>query len=62
MSDLIAALGLVLAIEGTLYALAPQTMRDMMAKMMTTPNETLRTAGLVAVAIGVAIVWLVRGT
>lgn len=60
MSDLVVALGLVLAIEGTLYALAPQTMREMMAKMQSTPIETLRTAGVVALAIGVGIVWLVR--
>jgi hypothetical protein len=62
VSDLVAALGLVLAIEGTLYALAPNAMRDMMAKMMSTPPETLRMAGLFAVALGVGIVWLVRGT
>jgi hypothetical protein len=60
VSDLLAALGLVLAIEGTLYALAPRAMRDMMARMMSTPDETLRVAGLVAVAAGVFIVWLVR--
>lgn len=60
MSDLVVALGLVLAIEGTLYALAPQAMRDMMAKMQSTPTETLRIAGVVALAIGVGIVWLVR--
>jgi uncharacterized protein YjeT (DUF2065 family) len=35
-------------------------MRDMMARMMSTPDETLRVAGLVAVAAGVFIVWLVR--
>jgi len=61
VSELIAALGLVLAIEGTLYALAPQTMRDLMAKMQETPNDTLRIAGVSAVAIGVVVVWLARG-
>jgi hypothetical protein len=60
VSDLIVALGLVLAIEGTLYALAPQTMRDMMARMQSTPPETLRAAGVVALAVGVGVVWLVR--
>lgn len=60
MSDLLVALGLVLAIEGALYALAPGAMRDMMAKMITTPIDTLRYGGLAAVAIGVGLVWLVR--
>lgn len=60
MSDLLAALGLVLAIEGTLYALAPGSMREMMARLQTVPAERLRVAGVVALAAGVGIVWLVR--
>ncbi|MEM0907953.1 MAG: DUF2065 family protein [Pseudomonadota bacterium] len=61
MSDFLVAIGLVLAIEGSLYALMPQSMRDMMRKMMDTPPDTLRMGGVVAVAVGVGIVWLVRG-
>jgi len=60
MSDILVAIGLVLAIEGTLYALAPGTVRAMMARMIDTPVDTLRLGGLVALAAGVAIVWLVR--
>lgn len=60
MSDLFAALGLALAIEGTLYALAPRSMRQMAMKMLEARSETLRFGGLLAVALGVGIVWLVR--
>ena len=60
MSDLLVALGLVLALEGTLYAVAPTRMLSVMRRMMETPPETLRVAGVVALAVGVGIVWLAR--
>ncbi|WP_108659308.1 DUF2065 domain-containing protein [Acuticoccus kandeliae] len=60
MSDLGAALGLVLVIEGALYALAPETMRAMMRQVLATPTDTLRKAGLGAAVVGVGLVWLVR--
>ena len=61
MTDLITALGLALAIEGILYALFPDAMRKMMAQILSQPTVAIRTAGLLAAAIGVVIVWLVRG-
>lgn len=60
MTDLLVALGLVLALEGTLYAVAPRGMLSMMRRMLETSPETLRIAGVVALAAGVGIVWLVR--
>ena len=61
MTDLITALGLALAIEGVLYALFPDAMRKMMAQILSQPQATIRSAGLLAAMIGVVIVWLVRG-
>lgn len=61
MSDLIVAIGLVLVIEGVLYALFPSSMQRMMVMALTQPPRTLRTTGLIAAFIGVAIVWLIRG-
>ena len=49
MQDLLTALALVLVIEGVLYAAFPSGMRRALE------------SGLVAAAIGVAAVWLVRG-
>ena len=60
MSDLVTALGLVLIIEGLVYAAAPARFKAMMARLEEIPDETLRTGGLIAVALGVAIVWLAR--
>ncbi|MCE7999989.1 MAG: DUF2065 domain-containing protein [Rhodobiaceae bacterium] len=61
MSDLITAIGLVLVLEGLVYAAFPGGLKQMMAMAQTTPDETLRRFGLGALALGVVIVWLVRG-
>ncbi|MCW2306997.1 DUF2065 domain-containing protein [Rhodobium gokarnense] len=61
MSDLFVALGLVLAIEGTFYALAPGTLKELMRQMQDVPEQTLRTGGIIAIAAGLVVVWLVRG-
>ncbi|MEZ5841133.1 MAG: DUF2065 domain-containing protein [Hyphomicrobiales bacterium] len=61
MTDFIAAVGLVFVIEGLLYAVMPGRLKRMIAAMLDTPDNTLRYAGLMAAALGVVIVWLVRG-
>ena len=61
MSEVIAALGLVLVLEGVLYALFPEFMKRLARQAIETPGDTLRVAGLISAAIGVAIVWFVRG-
>ena len=61
MTDLLVALGLVMVIEGLLYALFPEGMKRMMQLLLTLPSEQIRSAGLVFAVIGVGIVWLLRG-
>jgi uncharacterized protein YjeT (DUF2065 family) len=61
MSEVVAAVGLILALEGALYALFPDLMRRLAAHMVQTPGDTLRLGGVVSAAAGVAIVWMVRG-
>ena len=60
MSDLLVAAGLVLALEGALYALFPDFMRRVAAQAVEMAPETLRTGGVIAVCLGVFLVWLVR--
>jgi uncharacterized protein YjeT (DUF2065 family) len=60
MTAFVTALGLVLVIEGLLYAFVPGHLKRMMAMMQTIPEDALRTGGLVAMAAGVALVWLAR--
>lgn len=61
MTDLFAALGLVLVIEGLLFAGFPGAARRASANVASTPEQTLRLVGLVSAVIGVALVWIIRG-
>ncbi|ODN70726.1 DUF2065 domain-containing protein [Methylobrevis pamukkalensis] len=61
MSDLFAALGLAVALEGLLYAVAPGAVRRYLQSLAVLNDTRLRTAGLFAMALGVVVVWLVRG-
>lgn len=61
MADLLVAVGLVLALEGLLYAAFPGGMKQAIRAALDLPDATLRTVGLVAAVAGVTIVWLVRG-
>ncbi|RXF72054.1 DUF2065 domain-containing protein [Hansschlegelia zhihuaiae] len=61
MTDLFAALGLALAIEGVLFAGFPGAAKKAGENMAATPEQTLRLVGIVSAVIGVAIVWAIRG-
>jgi len=60
MSDLWAALGLVLVFEGAVYALFPGKMVEWMQQLPRIPVSVLRVMGITAVAIGWLIVRLAR--
>ena len=52
------AIGLVLIVEGLVYALAPSLIEDLLDRLRTLPLETRWMMGLVALAAGVLLVWL----
>ncbi|HMT15351.1 MAG TPA: DUF2065 domain-containing protein [Aestuariivirga sp.] len=52
------AFALVLVIEGLTYALFPGLLKRMMAETQQVSDDRLRLGGVVAVAIGVGLVWL----
>ncbi len=60
MRDLWTAFALVLVIEGAAWALFPEKMREMALKVRELPPSVLRGGGLIAAALGVALVWLIR--
>lgn len=60
MIELATAFGLVLVIEGLLYASAPGKLKQIMLQLQDIPDDALRVGGLAAIGIGVAVVWLVR--
>ncbi len=55
------ALGLVLIVEGLVYALAPGMIERMLEALREIPPETRRIVGLAAMATGLALVWLAKG-
>jgi hypothetical protein len=61
MTDFLTAVALVLVIEGLFLAIVPHRLRQILAMLETVPPESLRVGGLVAAALGVFLVWLLRG-
>lgn len=61
MSFVLLALGLVLAVEGLVIALAPKRLEDIVILLARIPVEQRRMIGLGALALGVVLVWLARG-
>ena len=57
---IILAIGLVLIIEGLVYALAPSLIEQMLAALRDIPPEARRLMGLLAMVTGLARVWLAR--
>ena len=59
-STLLAALGLMLVLEGLMPLLAPAVWRDMFRRVLAFTDGQLRFAGLVAMLCGAALVALAR--
>jgi uncharacterized protein YjeT (DUF2065 family) len=59
--DFVTAVGLVLVIEGVLLAMAPDRLKHALAALLSRPAGALRVSGLVVAALGLVVVWLVRG-
>ena len=57
MKELIIAIGLLLFIEGMLYALFPSKMKNMLKIIEKLPVGQLRVSGLFFAIIGFIIVW-----
>ena len=60
MSDFFTGVAFFLIIEGLVYALAPRFLVTMARLLPSIPELQLRLSGLVAIAAGVGLVWLIR--
>lgn len=55
--QVLAGIAVLLAVEGLLYALAPNAMRRAILALAALPEAQLRSFGLVAAALGLALAW-----
>lgn len=60
MAMAVLALGLVLVVEGLVWALAPGLIEEMLAALAALSHGMRRALGLTALALGVALVWWAR--
>ena len=60
MKELIIAIGLLLFIEGGLYALFPSKMKNMLKSIEKFEPTQLRIGGLIFALIGFGIIWYVK--
>ena len=57
---LITALGLVLVLEGLLYAIFPRQMKTMLKSIIDYSDNTLVWVGVLLALFGLILIWLVR--
>lgn len=60
MGILFTAIGLVLFIEGLIYAGFPSLVKKMASQIKVTPEHLLRLSGFAAMVVGLIIVWFTR--
>ena len=61
INDILLGLGFVAVIEGLVLALAPSHLGDLLRLLQTLGPDRLRIYGLIAITLGVLLVWLARG-
>jgi uncharacterized protein YjeT (DUF2065 family) len=61
MWDFVVALGLVLALEGLLFAAFPGAAKKAMTNVLETPDAILRGVGIACAVLGIVVIWIVRG-
>ena len=60
LDNVVMAIGLVLVIEGLLYAFVPGHLRNMASMLRSLSDEQIRVIGMASIGIGVLLVWLSR--
>lgn len=58
--DFLVGIGMVLVIEGLLFAALPHGMRSAMKSVLSSPDNMLRVVGLISAVLGLILIWLVR--
>lgn len=58
--DLLVGVGMLLVLEGLLFAASPLWMKRAIKNALAAPDTMLRVVGLVSAIVGLAMIWLVR--
>jgi len=61
MAEFIVAVGLVLVIEGLLFAAFPRAAKRLAASALESPEQSLRLAGIISAVLGIVLIWIMRG-
>jgi uncharacterized protein YjeT (DUF2065 family) len=61
MTEFVVAIGLVLVIEGLLFAAFPRVAKRLAASAIESPENMLRFAGIGSAVLGLIVIWLMRG-
>lgn len=61
MTEFVSALALAIVIEGLVYAAFPEQMKRMLASVQALPASTIRAAALACAAVGLVLLWGIRG-
>jgi uncharacterized protein YjeT (DUF2065 family) len=61
MNEFIVAIGLVLVIEGLLFAAFPRAAKRLAASAIESPETSLRVAGIASAVLGIILIWIMRG-
>jgi uncharacterized protein len=61
MSEFLVAIGLVLVIEGLVFAGFPAVAKRLATSALESPDMSLRIAGILSAVICLVLIWLVRG-
>jgi len=58
--DFLVGFGMLLVLEGLLFAAFPNAMRKAMQSAMASPDNFLRAVGLISAVAGLILIWLMR--
>tara|TARA_X000001036_G_scaffold386648_1_gene381901 strand:- start:138 stop:323 length:186 start_codon:yes stop_codon:yes gene_type:complete len=60
MSEIFTAIGLIFFIEGLLIAIFPSRIKSMLELIKNTPENKLRTFGILFLILGFSIIWYIK--
>jgi uncharacterized protein len=59
-ADFLIGVGILLVIEGIMFAASPTWMRRAMKSALATPDNILRVVGIGSAVLGLILIWVIR--